>query len=312
MVSVLMLGLACAVRAGDVRRAARARATRGAFAAALACQWVLVPAAARAVVAALDLPPMTAVACVVIACCPGGTLSNALTYFARGDLALSLARLACLADTDLAFLENAAHGLDSSFPFPRICCAQSHFFSFPAGHHDGHQHARRGHAALAPPGARRRRERRRARGPRRRRGPSPPTHASADRRSFAATRLLFTRARAWALAYFGCVFRTCFVFFVFRQAAAMMLVLIPAAIGVTLRERRPDWAALGEKIGAAVAAVVIFATVVVSFATNSEVLLDADAIPARTWGAVALMSPARRTFRRTLLSKSARCMSHHS
>ena len=79
----------------------------------------------------------------------------------------------------------------------------------------------------------------------------------------------------------------------------MMLVLIPAAIGVTLRERRPDWAALGEKIGAAVAAVVIFATVVVSFATNSEVLLDADAIPARTWGAVALMSPARRTFRRT-------------
>ena len=118
MVSVLMLGLACAVRPADVRRAARARETRGAFAAALLCQWVLVPAAARAVVAALDLPPMTAVACVVIACCPGGTLSNALTYFARGDLALSLARLAMSADTDLAFLENAAHGLDSSFLIP--------------------------------------------------------------------------------------------------------------------------------------------------------------------------------------------------
>ena len=201
MVAVLMLGLACAVRVRDVRRAARARATRGAFAAALACQWLLVPAAARAVVALLALPPLPAVACVMIACCPGGTLSNALAYFCRGDLALSL--VITMATNTLAV---------GTLPL----LLQLHVGAVSGG-------------AVAVPVA--------------------------------------------------------------DVAAAMLLVLVPAAAGLYLRERHPRWAATGEKVGAAVAGVVIVSTVVVSFATNAEVLLDADAIPARTWAALSLMSP---------------------
>jgi bile acid:Na+ symporter, BASS family len=58
--------------------------------AGLAAQFVLLPWATLALTLALDLPAPVEAAMLLVACCPGGALSNVITYFARGNLALSL------------------------------------------------------------------------------------------------------------------------------------------------------------------------------------------------------------------------------
>jgi BASS family bile acid:Na+ symporter len=39
---------------------------------------------------ALDLPPNVEAAMILVACCPGGSLSNVVTHFGRGNTALSV------------------------------------------------------------------------------------------------------------------------------------------------------------------------------------------------------------------------------
>src|SRR6185436_8685164 len=56
----------------------------------LLAQFVLLPAATRGLTMVLDLPPATEAAMMLVAACPGGALSNVITAFARGNLALSL------------------------------------------------------------------------------------------------------------------------------------------------------------------------------------------------------------------------------
>ena len=56
----------------------------------LLAQFVLLPAATLAVTLILDLPAATMAAMMLVAACPGGALSNVVTYFGRGNLALSL------------------------------------------------------------------------------------------------------------------------------------------------------------------------------------------------------------------------------
>jgi len=53
-------------------------------------QLVLLPAAAVAIALALGLPDLVAIGLLLIAACPGGTVSNAFSYLARGDVALSI------------------------------------------------------------------------------------------------------------------------------------------------------------------------------------------------------------------------------
>jgi Sodium Bile acid symporter family len=56
----------------------------------LLAQFVLLPAATWALTMVLDLPPATEAAMMLVAACPGGALSNVITAFGRGNLALSL------------------------------------------------------------------------------------------------------------------------------------------------------------------------------------------------------------------------------
>ena len=56
----------------------------------LLAQFVLLPAATWALTMVLDLPPATEAAMMLVAACPGGALSNVVTAFGRGNLALSL------------------------------------------------------------------------------------------------------------------------------------------------------------------------------------------------------------------------------
>ena len=56
----------------------------------LAAQFLLLPAATLGLTLTLDLPPAIEAAMLLVACCPGGALSNVITHFGRGNLALSL------------------------------------------------------------------------------------------------------------------------------------------------------------------------------------------------------------------------------
>lgn len=56
----------------------------------LVAQFVLLPGATLLATLVLDLPPATEAAMMLVAACPGGALSNVITHFGRGNLALSL------------------------------------------------------------------------------------------------------------------------------------------------------------------------------------------------------------------------------
>ncbi|MFY9317853.1 MAG: bile acid:sodium symporter family protein [Burkholderiales bacterium] len=56
----------------------------------LVAQFALLPGATLLLTLALDLPPATEAAMMLVAACPGGALSNVIAAFGRGNLALSL------------------------------------------------------------------------------------------------------------------------------------------------------------------------------------------------------------------------------
>ncbi len=56
----------------------------------LVAQFALLPGATLLLTLLLDLPPATEAAMMLVAACPGGALSNVVTAFGRGNLALSL------------------------------------------------------------------------------------------------------------------------------------------------------------------------------------------------------------------------------
>ena len=56
----------------------------------MAAQFLLLPAAAWALTMVLKPQPSIALGLILVACCPGGNISNFLTHFARGNTALSV------------------------------------------------------------------------------------------------------------------------------------------------------------------------------------------------------------------------------
>src|SRR5262245_10314227 len=61
------------------------------FALGLTVQWLYVPALAIAFTYAFDLSAGWAVGLCLVAAVPGGAFSNLLTFFSRGNIALSIA-----------------------------------------------------------------------------------------------------------------------------------------------------------------------------------------------------------------------------
>lgn len=68
----------------------------------VALQYTVMPALGWTIAMALDLPTPFAVGLILVACCPGGTASNVISYLARADVSLSVAMTA--ASTLLAAL----------------------------------------------------------------------------------------------------------------------------------------------------------------------------------------------------------------
>jgi BASS family bile acid:Na+ symporter len=90
--ALVMLGMGVTLTVDDFRRIAqRPRlVTIGFFA-----QYVIMPLLGWGVANLLKLPPAFAVGLILVACCPGGTASNVVTYIARADVALSVVMTLC-------------------------------------------------------------------------------------------------------------------------------------------------------------------------------------------------------------------------
>ena len=87
MLTAVMLGMGLTLTPEDFARVLRRPKDVGV--AALA-QFTLMPSLAWLVSEAMGLPSGLAVGLILVACAPGGTASNVVTYLARGDTALSV------------------------------------------------------------------------------------------------------------------------------------------------------------------------------------------------------------------------------
>lgn len=87
VLALVIFGVALELRPEDFK--AVARAPKGVFA-ALSCQFLLLPALAFFLGRAMGLGPSMALGMILVASCPGGSISNLLTGLAGGNTALSV------------------------------------------------------------------------------------------------------------------------------------------------------------------------------------------------------------------------------
>lgn len=85
---VIMLAMGLTLTFEDYRGLAR---MPRALLAGVGLQFAVMPLSGFVIARALDLEPGLAVGLILVACCPGGTASNVVTYIARGNVALSVA-----------------------------------------------------------------------------------------------------------------------------------------------------------------------------------------------------------------------------
>lgn len=90
--AVIMLGMGLTLSIDDF---ARVTSRPLAVVTGFVAQFLIMPAAGWGVATAMDLDTPLAVGLILVACCPGGTASNVVTYIARADVALSVVMTAC-------------------------------------------------------------------------------------------------------------------------------------------------------------------------------------------------------------------------
>ena len=87
VIGLIMFGVALDIRGDDFRRI---RHHSRAAVVGLAAQFFLLPALTFVLVTLLRPQPSMALGMILVASCPGGTMSNFLTHYGRGDTALSV------------------------------------------------------------------------------------------------------------------------------------------------------------------------------------------------------------------------------
>ena len=87
VLATMVFSVALELRVADFRRVAQAPR---AVVAGLVPQFILLPGATWLATLVLDLPPNIEAAMILVACCPGGSLSNVITHLGRGNTALSV------------------------------------------------------------------------------------------------------------------------------------------------------------------------------------------------------------------------------
>src|SRR4051812_45874679 len=87
VLATMVFAVALELRVADFARVAE---TPRAVVCGLIPQFVLLPGATWLATLVLDLPPNVEAAMILVAACPGGSLSNVVTHFGRGNTALSV------------------------------------------------------------------------------------------------------------------------------------------------------------------------------------------------------------------------------
>lgn len=87
VLATMVFSVALELRVADFRRVLQ---TPRAVLCGLVPQFLLLPLATWAATLLLDLPPNVEAAMILVACCPGGSLSNVVTHHGRGNTALSV------------------------------------------------------------------------------------------------------------------------------------------------------------------------------------------------------------------------------
>ncbi len=90
--ALVMLGMGLTLNVADFAAVLR---LPGAVALGFAGQYTIMPLLGWSVGKMLALPAPFAVGLILVACCPGGTASNVVTYLARGNVALSVLMTMC-------------------------------------------------------------------------------------------------------------------------------------------------------------------------------------------------------------------------
>ncbi len=111
VLATMVFAMGLEVKPADFARVAK---TPRAVVAGLIPQFILLPVGTWLATLALDLPANIEVAMILVASCPGGSLSNVVTHFGRGNTALSVsisavASLIALFATPLNFSWMVAH-----------------------------------------------------------------------------------------------------------------------------------------------------------------------------------------------------------
>ncbi len=91
LIGLMMFGMALDIRLDDFRRVIRS--PRGPLI-GLGAQFVLLPAFTFLLTLVLEPAPSMALGMILVAACPGGNLSNVMTYLANGNTALSVSMTA--------------------------------------------------------------------------------------------------------------------------------------------------------------------------------------------------------------------------
>ncbi|MCJ0761720.1 bile acid:sodium symporter family protein [Variovorax terrae] len=87
VLATMVFSVALELKVDDFRRVAQ---TPRAVVCGLIPQFILLPVGTWAATLVLDLPPNVETAMILVAACPGGSLSNVVTHFGRGNTALSV------------------------------------------------------------------------------------------------------------------------------------------------------------------------------------------------------------------------------
>lgn len=90
--AIIMLGMGITLSIDDFRAVAR---MPKAVAAGFIGQYTIMPFLGWAIAHALKLPEQFAAGLILVACCPGGTASNVVTFLAKGNVALSVLMTMC-------------------------------------------------------------------------------------------------------------------------------------------------------------------------------------------------------------------------
>jgi bile acid:Na+ symporter, BASS family len=87
VLATMVFSIALELKIDDFKRVVQ---TPKAVIAGLIPQFILLPVGTWAATLVLDLPPNVEAAMILVAACPGGSLSNVITHFGRGNTALSV------------------------------------------------------------------------------------------------------------------------------------------------------------------------------------------------------------------------------